>query len=181
MPSSSFWQDGNLTLMINNGSLAQSRLDDIATRILASWYRFAPLDNPGAGMPLSLLAPHEFVNARDPAADELLYQAAVEGHILVKNVNNALPLQQPKVLSLFGYDAIVQSQNMPGAPGINKWAFGLEAVQEILGLGYFNDTYLLDVFLSSAVWDSPVPGIALNGTLYTGGKSAMIVSCENAC
>lgn len=170
MPDSPFWMDGNLTLMVSNGSLAQSRLDDMATRILASWYRFANLDNPGSGMPISLLAPHEFVDARNPAASELLNQAAVEGHVLVKNVNNALPLSQPKVLSLFGYDGIVQSQQTPGAPGLSKWALGLEAVQELMGVGYFNDTYLSEVFLSTATWDSPVPAIGLNGTLYTGGE-----------
>jgi beta-glucosidase len=161
--------------MVNNGSLAQSRLDDIATRILASWYKYAQIEEPGFGMPVSLLAPHEFVNARDPAANELLYQAAVEGHVLVKNINNTLPLSQPKVLSLFGYDGIVQAINTPGEPGTNKWNFGLDAVQEVIGLGYFNDTYMFEVFLSSAEYGTPVPGIALNGTIYTGGQFRTLV------
>ncbi|KAJ5595657.1 hypothetical protein N7450_002115 [Penicillium hetheringtonii] len=30
---------------------------------------------------------------------------AVEGHVLVKNTNNALPLKSPKLISVFGYDA----------------------------------------------------------------------------
>lgn len=32
-------------------------------------------------------------------------QGAVEGHVLVKNVKNALPLSNPAFISLFGYDA----------------------------------------------------------------------------
>jgi beta-glucosidase len=132
---------------------------------------YAQLDDPGQGMPINLLAPHEVIDARDPSADAFLRQAAVEGHVLLKNTDNALPLQKPKLLSLFGYDGIVQAQNMPGAPGINKWAFGLEGAQYVIGLGDFNDTYLFSVFLSAEPWNTPVPDIALNGTLYTGGGS----------
>ncbi|KAK3709391.1 hypothetical protein LTR37_010952 [Vermiconidia calcicola] len=172
MPASDYWGNGNLTLMVNNGSLAQSRLDDMVTRILASWYKYAQVDNPGFGMPANLLAPHEFVNARDPAADSMLLQAAVEGHVLVKNVNGALPMSKPKVLSLYGYDGIAQAQNAPTAPGLpTKWAFGLAGVQTLLGVGDFNDTYLWETFASDNPWDTPVPGIALNGTLITGGGS----------
>lgn len=34
-----------------------------------------------------------------------LFQGAVEGPVLVKNIINAHALHKPKVLSLFGYDA----------------------------------------------------------------------------
>lgn len=37
MPDSPFWENGTLALAVRNGSLAQTRLDDMATRILASW------------------------------------------------------------------------------------------------------------------------------------------------
>ncbi|KAK4547840.1 hypothetical protein LTR36_010559, partial [Oleoguttula mirabilis] len=172
MPSSTYWQDGNLTLMVSNGSLAQSRLDDMATRILASWYRYAQNDNPGAGMPIDLLAPHQFVNARDPASKDLILQAGVEGHVLVKNVNGALPLKKPYFLSLYGYDAVAYTQNTPvSTAGFSKWPFGLENTQVIPGTGDFNDTYLYDLFLSSEPADSPVPGVALNGTMISGGGS----------
>lgn len=33
----SFW-GGNLTMAVNNGSVAASRLEDMATRVLAGWY-----------------------------------------------------------------------------------------------------------------------------------------------
>ena len=172
MPSSAYWVNGNLTLMVTNGSLPQSRLDDMLTRILASWHRYAQVEKPGFGMPIDLLAPHELVNVRDASANQMLLQAATEGHVLVKNVNGALPLQKPKLLSLFGYDGPAQAQNEPAPPGFAKWSFGLANTQ-VLGPyeGDFNDTYLLEDFLSAEPWYSPVPYIALNGTVYTGGGS----------
>lgn len=56
-------------------------------------------------MPQNVDAPHQRVIARSPAENPVLMQAAIEGHVLVKNVNNALPLRSPKLLSMFGYDA----------------------------------------------------------------------------
>lgn len=171
MPSSEFWTNGSLTEMVSNGSLPQARLDDMLVRIIGSWHRFAQIEEPGAGMPISLLEPHELVNVRDPAADQVLLQSAVEGHVLVKNINCALPLQKPKVLSLFGYDAVAQAQNEPMA-GLNKWVFGLANTQALGPYqGDFNDTYLWENFASAEPWYAAVPGISLNGTLYTGGGS----------
>lgn len=89
--------------------------------ILAAWYRFAPIENPGFGIPTSLLTPHEFVDARDPASKSTIFQSAVEGHVLVKNVNGTLPLRAPKVLSLFGYDAVAPLQNDWPPSGYGKW------------------------------------------------------------
>ncbi|KAB8227666.1 glycoside hydrolase superfamily [Aspergillus alliaceus] len=69
--------DMSMPLADSNGSMAQLRLDDMATRIVATWYNFAKIDSPGANVP---------------------------GHVLVK-VKAALPLKKPKILSLSGYDA----------------------------------------------------------------------------
>ena len=41
MPNSAYWQKGNLSLMVTNGSLEQSRLDDMAMRIVTPYFRFA--------------------------------------------------------------------------------------------------------------------------------------------
>ncbi len=105
MPGSSYWQNGNLSKAVSNGSLAKSRLDDMATRILSTWYRLEELNspafqNPGFGLPASLLAPHTLVDARNPESADTILQGAVEGHVLVKNVGNTLPLKKPKFLSL---------------------------------------------------------------------------------
>jgi beta-glucosidase len=53
MPSSTFWGPAgeNLTTMVNNGSLPESRVTDMATRIVAAWYQMGQNVRPS---PLSV-------------------------------------------------------------------------------------------------------------------------------
>ncbi|KAL4936770.1 putative beta-glucosidase M [Aspergillus oleicola] len=107
MPRSSTW-NSNLTDAIANGTMEASRLDDMITRLISTWYYLdqdTVFPNPGIGMPSSPGAPHEAVIATSPDAKPVLLQAAIESHVLVKNTNNALPLKSPKLISVFGYDA----------------------------------------------------------------------------
>ncbi|CRG91027.1 beta-glucosidase [Talaromyces islandicus] len=164
MPSSSYWSNGTLSLSVKNGSLAQTRLDDMATRIIAAWYRYAPLEDPGHGLPTSLLLPHRLVDARDPRSKQTLLQSAVEGHVLVKNINNALPLRNPKFLSLFGYDGVAIRQFTGTWMGLDN------------SLSYPDGTpvdyiKIAHIITSSADPNSHLPGVALNGTLISGGGS----------
>ena len=79
----------NLTEAVRNGTLAEARLDDMAARIMATWYyknQNNGFPTRGVGMPASLNAPHDIVDARNPAARAGLMQAAVEGHVPVKNL-----------------------------------------------------------------------------------------------
>ncbi|TAQ89066.1 hypothetical protein B7494_g2649 [Chlorociboria aeruginascens] len=92
---------------VSAGTVPSSRLDDMATRILASWY-FVGQDsgyptvsgwtswNGGVGGP-NVQGTHKTV-ARAVARD---------GIVLLKNTNNALPLKKPASLALIGQDAIV--------------------------------------------------------------------------
>lgn len=112
MPTSSYWDQNQLSKAVNSASLNQTRLSDMATRIVATWYQLGQ-DDPsfpslGVGMPSDLLKPHSYVDAKDPASKTSLLEQAIEGHVLVKNTNNALPLRNVGVLSVFGYDAIAQ-------------------------------------------------------------------------
>lgn len=72
MPISFFWSFGQLENSVRNGSLPESRLDDMVIRTLATWSRYADFDTPG-------INPHSQVDARDPAADKTKLQSAVEG------------------------------------------------------------------------------------------------------
>lgn len=164
MPSGGiFWGD-NLTQAIANGSLPESRLTDMATRIIATWYQMgqdsADYPSPGIGMPIDMLAPHEVVNAKSPASKSVLLQGAIEGHVLVKNINNALPLQSPQLLSLFGYDAIAPRANDPGN-GFSAWTLGFESA----------DINALLAAFTGEKNPPPIPQIALNGTIISGGGS----------
>lgn len=132
MPSEAYWANNSLVIAVQNGSLPQTRLDDMATRILASYYQLG-MDSPsypalGIGMPAVMTDPHPLVQGRDPASKSTLLQGAVEGHVLVKNVNNTLPLKSPTLLSLFGFDALVPSVVDPTSSPISKWLYGAESV-----------------------------------------------------
>lgn len=157
MPSGSeFWGD-NLTLAVTNGSVGAARLDDMATRILAAWYQMgqdASTDfaTPGHGIPYALDEPHTRVIGWNSSFKDVVYQGALEGHVLVKNTNNALPLKSPQLLSIFGYSA--KSPDSFGASSVN-WNDGDYSV-DIAG-----STFSL----------SSVPSIAINGTIISGGGS----------
>jgi beta-glucosidase len=105
MPNAAYWGN-NLTEAVNNGSVAETRLDDMVTRILAAWY-YVGQDE---GYPEVNVAPYTqqqtIVDARgDNAA--LIREIGAAGTVLVKNTNNALPLKDPKFLTVYGYDAVV--------------------------------------------------------------------------
>jgi beta-glucosidase len=61
--------------------------------------------SPGVGMPSDMYAPHQRVIGREASSKQTLLQGAIEGHVLLKNKNSALPLKSPQLLSVFGYDA----------------------------------------------------------------------------
>lgn len=89
----------------------------IITRIIAPWYYLGQdqdFPTPGYGLPSDYTKPHTIVDARDPAFFPVLRQGAVEGHVLVKNVNGTLPLNKPRMLNLFGYSAQSQAKYTEG-------------------------------------------------------------------
>ncbi|RDH31277.1 glycosyl hydrolase family 3 N terminal domain-domain-containing protein [Aspergillus welwitschiae] len=170
MPNSPTWENHTSSLAVANGSLAQARLDDMATRILATWSRFSPLDNPGAFVPANLTEPHEIIEARDPAAAPTILQGAIEGHVLVKNTNNSLPLKKPKILSLFGYDGPASAINSPTTAYSFLQGLGLGNTLSYLGGQSF--TYeIAAALMGSFLANTTGPSVALNGTLIVGGGS----------
>jgi len=109
-------------------------------------------------MPSTYYTPHTPVYARDPSSKTFLLEGALEGHVLVKNVNNALPLKSPKLLSIYGYDAPAPLEVNIGGPNdfpFGTYEFGFESV-----LNY-------EPFISTAI----PPQIAINGTIISGGGS----------
>ncbi|RAL15781.1 beta-glucosidase [Aspergillus homomorphus CBS 101889] len=107
MPRSTTW-NSNLTTAVANGSMEASRLDDMVTRIVASWYQLnqdTDFPSPGIGMPADVYAEHEVIIGTSADEKDTLLQSAIEGHVLVKNKNSALPLQSPRLVSVYGYDA----------------------------------------------------------------------------
>ncbi|KIL93909.1 hypothetical protein FAVG1_02471 [Fusarium avenaceum] len=156
MPMGGFWGE-NLTQAVENGTVAESRVTDMATRILAAWYLVGQ-DNdfptPGIGMK-NLSLPHEQVEARIPESRPTLLEGAIAGHVLVKNENNTLPFQKnPKMISVFGYDATVAATKNTGKLFELGYASSPEMAQAVLG----NEEH----------FDQAARG----GTIVSGGRAA---------
>ncbi|KAK7994089.1 GTP binding protein [Apiospora arundinis] len=157
MPSATAFWGNNLTQAVTNGSVPESRIDDMVTRILSTWYKFnqdTDFPPPGIGMPPNLAAPHERVIGRSAEGKPVLLQGAIESHVLLKNVDNALPLKDPKQLSIFGYSSRGFDRYTPGAPSWNDGGSALGPGDQIRN-GF----------------ETVHSQIASNGTLLSGGGS----------
>ncbi|CAK7267295.1 hypothetical protein SEPCBS119000_002469 [Sporothrix epigloea] len=156
MPNDEFFGQ-NLVQAVQNGSVPASRVTDMATRIISAWYQMGQdvgIRKPGFGMVADLTQPHPVVDARNPADHRVLLDGAAEGHVLVKNTNNALPFRKPKFLSVFGYSAQSAPQNDFSPIFFAGWSVGLQAAD----------------FNANGVDVKHLP-YAPNGTLYSGGGS----------
>lgn len=110
-------------------------------------------------MPASLTKTHKIVDARNESSRSVLFDGAVEGHVLLKNEKKALPLKKPNLLSIFGFSAKAPDNNNVGS-GVAPWNLGAESFS-------FED--LLSGFIAGDV--SERPAIAFNGTIVSGGGS----------
>lgn len=129
----------------------------------------ADYPSPGYGLAADLNSPHLLVDARNASARPTLLAGAVEGHVLVKNTNNALPLKSAdmKMISLFGYSAKAPDVNnveaIPAGFLFESWSMGFESANATEGnLGFLGD---LNITYSS---------IAPNGTIISGGGSGTV-------
>ncbi|PNS16199.1 Beta-glucosidase 1 [Sphaceloma murrayae] len=164
MPSSQFLNPDSLSGAVANGSVSASRLDDMATRILAAWFRFARIEAPGQDR-------YKTVDARDPADEQARFQSAVEGHVLVKNTG-VLPLNRPSVLNLFGYDAVGGSNTSGLDPTL--YGFGQSNTRTYTDGRPFTGLQALLLFASVLPVGTAGPEVALQGTMITGGGSGAI-------
>ncbi|KAL1859028.1 glycoside hydrolase 3 [Diaporthe australafricana] len=155
MPNGTSWA-GSLTESVKNGTVFEERITDMANRVLAAWYLLGQNDTsfptPGIGIQ-NLSLPHELIDARSPDAKPTLLEAAAAGHVLVKNVNNTLPLQNPRMLSIFGYDA-----QAPPTKNIDK----------LFELGYESQPEMNDAVLG---FEAHFSQRAYDGVIFAGGRS----------
>lgn len=159
-----FWGD-HLVEAVKNQSVPASRLDDMVTRVLASWYHLGQDDGfptPGVGMPKDLRETHAIIDARNASSRQVLMDGAIEGHVLVKNTNRMLPLRDPRLLSIFGYSAKAPDvYNTHGGGFGDSMQFGAQPITTgEIEAGFTMDDSYMD-------WSS----IGFNGTLISGGGS----------
>ncbi|KAG4273449.1 hypothetical protein FPRO04_14555 [Fusarium proliferatum] len=142
--------------------MEESRLDDMVTRIVASWFKYAHFE-PGTGIVRDVSEPHEVISSISPKSRKTIFQGAVEGVVLVKNFNHTLPLNKPKILSLFGYDAHAPLKNTPEGHN-TKQSLGFQSVN-------ITDEEMQGLFIGIG----QLPAAARLGTLVSGGGSPSIV------
>ncbi|KAL4865101.1 hypothetical protein BDV12DRAFT_200485 [Aspergillus spectabilis] len=105
-PGSIYWGE-NLAAAIDDGSVPQSRLDDMVTRILAAWYLLGQdKDYPPVAFS-SWDGGAASVNVTTPEHGDLARTIARDSIVLLKNTNHSLPLGKPASLAIVGSDAIV--------------------------------------------------------------------------
>ncbi|RDB23963.1 putative beta-glucosidase L [Hypsizygus marmoreus] len=134
----------NLTTYVQNGTIPEGRIDDMATRILAGWYllhqdvpSFPPV-NFDAFRP-----DNEDTNEHIDVQDDhykLVREIGAASTVLLKNVRGALPLKKPRSIVLIGSDA------GPGKIGPNQFGDqgGNDGILAIgWGSGTTNFTYLV--------------------------------------
>lgn len=190
----SFWGP-ELLKAINNGTVPQSRLDDMAIRsvwstlynkfsiltgfpcvyrVLAPWFQLGHdkgFPTPGIGLPADINQPHQVVDARNSSDKGTIFDGAVEGHVLVKNIRNALPLTKPKMLTIYGYSA-KKADKTNFEPGLfPQWVWGPESMNyDDIKTGMLNAGEMLPG-TKRAEQTRP---IAINGTIFSGGGSGAV-------
>ncbi|KAG5731649.1 putative beta-glucosidase L [Termitomyces sp. T112] len=134
----------NLTAYVQNGTIPESRVDDMAIRILAAWYYLQqdvpsyPKVNFDAFRPDDETT-NEHVDVQDDHY-KIVREIGAGSVVLLKNLNNALPLNKPRSLVLVGSDA------GPGKIGPNQFSDqgGNDGVLAMgWGSGTSNFTYLI--------------------------------------
>ena len=99
----------NLTAYVQNGTIPEARVDDMATRILAGWYLLGqdspnyPPTNFNAFDPWDE-ATNEHINVQDDHYI-LVREIDTASIVLLKNIHSTLPLKKPRTLVVIGSDA----------------------------------------------------------------------------
>ncbi|RDL40714.1 putative beta-glucosidase 1 [Venustampulla echinocandica] len=124
----SYW-GANLTLAVLNGTVPEYRLDDMALRIMSAYFKVGlTLDEPPINFDswtLDTYGPlHASVGSNvqqvnwhvDVRGDHgaLIRNIGARATVLLKNVNNTLPLSRPKFVAVIGEDA---GPNLQGPNG----------------------------------------------------------------
>ena len=126
----SLW-DTNLVNAVNNGSVAESRVNDMVLRVLTPYFYLnqdattypyvdastidqTPIPNPSVD--LSLLGPPLLRDVRADHAD-LIRELGAAATVLIKNTNGSLPLDHPRSVTVFGNDQGDPTQALPNSLG----------------------------------------------------------------
>ncbi|KAK7522972.1 glycoside hydrolase family 3 protein [Phyllosticta citriasiana] len=197
------WYGGNLTKAVQNGTVAESRLDDMAKRILTPYFLLGqdegfPGVDPSSGM-------YPANNNFEPESDwydlwssagslnsesnidvrgnhsKLIRELGAAGMVLIKN-NGALPLSKPKDIAVLG-NAAGDVENGLFFRDVN-YAPGVLPVGGGSGTGRFENVVApLEAIKARAKADGTHVQYILNNTrlITPGGYTQMIAPQPEAC
>ena len=110
---------GNLTEYVRNGTIPLARVDDMATRIIASWYLLHQDSPTYPSVNFDSFNPVDDATNRHVEVEEdhhvLVRKVGAASTVLLKNTRNALPLNGARNIVLIGSDA------GPGTIGPNRF------------------------------------------------------------
>ena len=169
---------GNITAAVNNGTLAESRVDDMIVRIMTPYYALGqdhgfPTVDPSSA-DLNTFSPRstwltEF-NLTGPSNRDvrgghaaLIREQGAAAIVLLKNENKALPLKAPMSIAVFGNDA---GEDTMGSYSTSNFEYGTLGAGGGSGTGRF--TYLvspLEAIKARAAQDKALVQSWLNNTL----------------
>jgi beta-glucosidase len=185
----------NVTYAINNGTVDESRVDDMIVRIMTPYYWLGQDENypdvDPSSADLNTFSPRstwvrEFNLTGERSRDvrgnhgELIRKLAAEATVLLKNENSALPLKAPKSIAVFGNDA---GENTMGP--VNEATFEYGTLGSGGGSGTGRFTYLvspLEAVKTRAKEDNSLVQYWLNNTdIATSTVSAFWPSTPDVC
>ncbi|KAG8812312.1 hypothetical protein FRC17_002082, partial [Serendipita sp. 399] len=162
-----------LIAAVQNGTVPQSRVDDMATRILASWYLLGQDRN----YPATNLWSWDFNDPRNQHVNvqgdhaSLIRQIGAASHVLLKN-SGTLPLKKPRSIAIIGSDAAVNPAG-PNACADRGCNIGTLAMG--WGSGTAEFPYLVDP-LSAITKRATAEGTSISSSLSDTDLSAATVA-----
>ncbi|KAJ6468264.1 glycoside hydrolase superfamily [Mycena sanguinolenta] len=166
------WWGAAIIEMVNNGSVPQSRIDDMVTRTLAAWFKLGQ-DSDYPDVNFSQLTEATFLNGElvnehvNVQGDhyKLIREIGAASTILLKNTDGALPLQVKnlKRVGIFGSDA---GPNPDGPNGCSDRGCDQGTLAMGWGSGTANFPYLIDPLAAiTAHIQSIDPTVVIEGVL----------------
>ncbi|KAJ9634467.1 hypothetical protein H2204_006292 [Knufia peltigerae] len=198
--NSSFF-GGNVTSAVNNGSVSETRVNDMIMRIMTPYFflqqdEYPPIDGEEPALN-SNFPPYDYqftlgasnVDVRDDH-NQLIRELGSAGTVLLKNVGNTLPLKAPKTMGVFGNDAgdVVDGLYFSGAAFQNQYGYEYGTLPVAGGSGTGRLSYLvspLEAIKTRAAQDGTLVQYILNNTLLStegpSGFSSAILPVPQVC
>jgi beta-glucosidase len=178
----------NITLAIGNGTIPESRLDDMVLRMLTPYFylgqdNYPQIDPTSASYnvygPIWPESDWNFTfniggsSDRDVRANHttLIRELGAAGTVLLKNTNGALPLKAPKSIGVFGNDA-GDLTNGPISVVTGNYEYGTLPVGGGSGTGRFSSLVTpLEAIKKRATQDGTTVQYILNNELLAAGTN----------